>query len=239
MSIKNSSLSLNGRQPISITKNDALATTARCIRDADLLARANELPLPRLLAVALADAPLYRIAVGFESEITAGGIPPHAVAYYNQLYQAAFQLNLDVRDNPSMLDAVSQLSSASVAKIRQAVETIAYYGWEVECADPSFVPLRSSLEVFAGHLVFLCDGNLDLAWGGDRTAIWRFFADFQHICGTEVPVDQVIECWRGVTRDFAGKRAKDTRYPAILLRAEKAELRAWRSIMASLQSDRA
>lgn len=201
---------------------------ARCISDASLLARANGLPLPRLLAAALAEAPLYRIAVGNEA---AGRtrIPGHAVACYNDLYHAALGLHLAEMDNPSLLDSVSQLSSATVAKIRQAIETIALCGWEVESANPSFVPLRSSLEALATFLVFLGDGDLNQVWRGDRSAMLRFLSDVQHVGGIAVPVDRLIDCWNVVEWDFAGKRAKDTRYPAMMSRAEKAELKAWRS----------
>lgn len=213
-----------------------LSVDPECLRKADLIARANNLPAPRLLAALLAGTPMYqgKLCPADRVETKAHRA---AVGAYNQLATDALSLVFAEMESPMLLDRIGQLSSGATVKVRHAIRTLADYAWPVKVILPEFVELRRSLEAFAMYFAFICDADPASVWRGDRGLCARFFADVRQICCCQVEDEDVLSCWDKVSRDLVALRAKDTGYAGLLTRMERAEVKAWREQRAAARCE--
>jgi hypothetical protein len=168
---------------------------------------------------------------------TASAASSASVEAYNEIVTSSLSFVFAEMDSPRLLDEIGQLSSGSTAQVRKAIHTLASHAWPVKAAAPWFVELRSSMEAFAMYFAFICDADPASMWRGDQSLCARFFADLQQLCGCEIADEDLLSCWYKVSRDFVGRRAKDTGYAALLTRSERAEVRAWRERRVAATAD--
>lgn len=210
-----------------------LSVDPKCLGMADLIARANNLPAPRLLAAIWATTPLYRGKLHQPASAASSA----SVEAYNEIVTSSLSFVFAEMESPRLLDEIGQLSSGSTAAVRKAIHTLASRAWPVKAAAPWFVELRSSMEAFAMYFVFICDADPGSVWRGDRGLCARFFADVRQICCCQVEDKDVLSCWDKVSRDLVALRAKDTGYAALLTRKERAEVKAWREQRAAARCE--
>lgn len=206
-----------------------------CLRDADLLAGNHNLPLTRVLALMLAKMPLYasKAARAEGKHHHNKAVSPERVDMYNKLVGTAYWLDVSDRDDPWIFEVVGQGSYATMFQVMDAIRTIARSAHQVREYEPFFLDLRRSLAMLADFLAFVCGGRPDQLWGADGSAMRRFLADFQDLCGSKVPEGRVIDCWNSLTRETDASYPRASITPLKLTRTEKAELNAWRAKLAA------
>jgi hypothetical protein len=160
-------------------------------------------------------------------------VPPQGVEMYNKLASAAYWLDVSAKESQWLYHVANQSSYGASSKILDAIKVIAEFGRQVDQYEPLFVDLCWSMGRWMEFFSFICGGRPDKIWGADRSAMQRFFADFQQLCGTNVPEDRVLDCWNAVTDKSAGGFTRASIEPLRLTRNERAELDAWRARLAA------